>query len=416
MILKINDTMGHNIGDKLLRHITAIILQISEKYKNEYSDNDYIFTKITPARFGGDEYVVSFPYSEDFKLVENFTTELINSINKRIKIKGHEIKPSVSVGISSFPVDGENFMTLLKKADLAMYEAKKKNKNTYSIYNKSLGESATNKLKIESELFDALKNNELILHYQPKINLFNGEIDSYESLIRWNHPTKGLLYPGQFIDIAEESDLIYEITDWVIEQCLTDHLEYFHDKNIVLAINLSAKQFTTNLLSHKIFNLTSKKIDPSKFELEVTENILIDNIDQTINMLNIIKSKGFKCAIDDFGSGYSSFNYIKALPIDTLKLDKIFIDNIHDPKNRAIIKSITYLAHELNLNLVSEGIEKIEQLRYLLDIKCNYAQGFLISKGVSLDDLKTPEFKQQTNQISSYIRNYHQQKQDVKGA
>lgn len=403
---KINDTMGHNVGDKLLRHITDTIKKVSDEYKNSYSDYDYVFTKITPARFGGDEFVISFPYN-DFTIVEEFTKALLNRINTSIRIKGNEIKPSVSIGISKFPQDGENFMTLLKKSDLAMYKSKHGTKNTYTIYSSHMSDNAAYKFKTESELFDAIKNNQLVLYYQPKMNLQTGKICGFESLIRWNHPQRGLLLPGKFITIAEESDLIFEITNWVIDQCIKDYMRYFHDKDVILAMNLSAKQFNSNLLAHKIFNLTSKSLDTSKFEFEITESVLMGNIEQTISMLDIIKSKGFKCAIDDFGSGYSSFNYIKKFPIDTLKLDKAFIDNITTTKDRAIVKSVAYMAKELGLNLIIEGVEEKHQLDYIMDINCDQVQGFILSEALSLTEIASEKFKQKMSKISSYVQQYH---------
>lgn len=408
----INDTMGHDAGDELLQKITRKIQNLCNDFSKKYSDNDIILSNIVPSRFGGDEFVISVPYSENFEFIEDFTYHLLGEIRSPIFIKGRQLNISASIGISCYPNDGRNFIELLKKSDTAMYNSKIKNKNTFSIFNKDMGETAENRLTIESDLIDAIKNNEIDLYYQPKLNLNTAKISSYEVLIRWNHPGKGLIYPSEFINIAEETNIIFELTDYVINKCYDDYISYFKDKNKSLSINLSTKQFGTNILTCKLFS--NKDVNPKHFEFEITENILIDDFDKAKEVLDIIKQKGFKCSIDDFGSGYSSFNYIKNLPIDTIKIDKTFLQNITDDKDAAIIKTIVFMAKELKLNVVAEGVETKEQLDYLLSIGCHEVQGFLISKAVNLQSIAEGSFTTDINRVIKYIKRFHKNQQIIK--
>lgn len=410
----INDSLGHDAGDILLKNICNIIKKCANEFTYFQSVTECLLTEVITARFGGDEFIVCVPFKSDFSTVTNFVNFLQKNINMPIYLKGREIKPSGSIGVSCFPKDGDNLLDLIKRADTAMYKSKCK-KNTYTVFDKSMHNSALKRINIESELFNALKNNEIIIYYQPKICLYTGKIIGFESLARWHHPKKGLLLPDSFIGISEESDLILELTDYICEQCYKDYEEYFAPRNLGISINMSTRQFYYSLPSLSIFNNPNINASNLKIEFEITESILIDNFSKSLEMINLLKSKGFKCSLDDYGSSYSSLNYLILLPVDSIKIDKNFLAKIDNKSTTVILKSTISMINELGLCSIAEGIETKSQLEFLLQNNCKIGQGFLISKAISLEDIKQNKFTGDVKTIRDYILEYRTTKKQTSG-
>jgi EAL domain-containing protein (putative c-di-GMP-specific phosphodiesterase class I) len=235
----------------------------------------------------------------------------------------------------------------------------------------------------EKELFINLKKNNFILYYQPKLDLKTRKVVSYEALLRLQHPVLGFLQPESFIPLAEQSDLILELTDWVINQVVVDYQNFFYDIDVTISINLSAKQLTSDILNHKIFNNYN-----NSFEFEITESRLINNIQHVAEIISKLRAKGFKFALDDFGRGFASLDYLRCLPVDIIKLDKVFIKNIHNFKDRIILDYLIKMFHALNLTTVAEGVETTQQLSFLEKINCDIVQGYLISEPLALEKIK----------------------------
>lgn len=365
----INDTLGHTFGDIVLKHV-------SERLVNYMGKDDIVF------RHGGDEFIISLNDLTK-KEVEEVAQRILDKFTAPFVINNHKIFISPSLGISQYPKDGSNVETLIKSADLAMYFAKANGRNNYKFYNSTLSKINSKKMHIENGLRKALENNEFILHYQPQFNLTTGKVIGVEALIRWNHPKLGLVSPLEFISIAEETGLIVPIGKWVLETACKDTI-FWHQSgfpNINVAVNISVQQF-----KHKDFIKTIKqvlaesKLDPKYLELEITESIM-QNIEESSKILSELKTIGVKLSIDDFGTGYSSLSVLQHLPIDTLKIDKSFIDVLLDNLNTsAIVKTIIDMGSNLNLNVIAEGIENNQQAHYLKQNKCHLGQGFLFSK------------------------------------
>lgn len=370
----INDSLGHDAGDLLLK---AFAGRLSEGVR----DMD------TVARLGGDEFVVVLECLhsiEDIVLVAN---KLLTNLARPIDINGHDISTTVSMGISIFPDDGMDTDELLKNADVAMYKAKEAGKNNYQFYTKGMNATAVNYLLLENDLRRALEQEQLILHYQPQIDLYTGNLMGVEALVRWQHPVRGLISPAHFIPLAEETGLIVPIGEWVLREACRQQKRWLVAGKYVgkVAVNLSPRQFRQKNFPGKVETiLREAQLGPEHLELEITESCAMEHAGETINQLNQLNKMGLYLSIDDFGTGYSSLAYLQRFPIQKLKIDRSFVNDIHDDSNDATIaKTIIGLAHSMKLRVVAEGVETQYQAEWLRVQGCDQAQGFLYAKPMS---------------------------------
>ncbi|MFH2140186.1 MAG: EAL domain-containing protein [Pseudomonadota bacterium] len=368
---EINDTLGHSTGDMLL-------LQAKERLISCVRDTDTI------CRLGGDEFVIVLPDLHGLSAAQGIPAQILEKMRVPYSIDGHTLYSSCSIGISIYPADGEDMETLLKKADAAMYHAKKNGRNGYRFHTEQMNLEALERMHIQNHLRLALKNNEFTLHYQPQYELGSKRLIGIEALIRWNSAENGIVPPNKFIPIAEEGSLIIEIGNWVITESCRQIREWSNQgyMQVPIAINLSPAQFRHGDLVKRILEATRKfDISPSLLELELTESILLENTEKTIETLHELKNYGFKLSIDDFGTGYSSLMYLKNLPVDKLKIDQSFVRNCTvDASDAAIIKSIVSLGHSLSLRVIAEGVEMQSQFDFLHREACDEIQGFLLGK------------------------------------
>lgn len=364
---EVNDTLGHRKGDQLLKIVASNLERV-------VSDNDIV------ARFGGDEFMILLRnYKDNDTIVK--TAEAVTKIFKTNQSIGNQnFNVTASIGISIFPNDGEDSDTLIKNADIAMYQAKELGKNNYVFCSEQLKADVAFDLQLTSDLRKALENNEFVVHYQPQINLNTNKIEGVEALLRWNHPSRNLIPPGIFIPLAEKSDLINDIGEWVFsEACLLS--KKWQDlglPSIEIAINLSTIQIINPNLEVSFSEIIKKtKVDPKNLVLEITESVAIKETKYVVSVLNKLKSLGLSISVDDFGKEYSSLNRLKQLPIDQIKIDLQFIQGIEtNNKDQAIIKVIIKLAKSLGLSVLAEGIENNHQLQFLIENNCDYGQGY----------------------------------------
>ncbi|MED4040624.1 EAL domain-containing protein [Niallia taxi] len=374
---RINDTRGHSTGDIILKKV-ANTLSLSLKNK------DFV------ARLGGDEFVIILE-NANLQEVKQKANSILEAFNQPLIIKTEEFFVTPSIGISNYPADGKDQETLIKNADAAMYLAKENGKNNYQFYSHALEESGARKMMLEMELRKAIKKQELSLYYQPQFNILTGEIFGVEALLRWNHPKFGFVSPAEFIPIAEETNLIVPIGDWVIKQAAQQMRAWNKQgiNNIKMSINISARQFHCSDFAEIIGEHVDKYgLNTKMIELEITESTL-QNMDLSLEILHKLKAYGFNISIDDFGKGYSSLSYLKHLPIDTIKIDKTFVDDITDPVHKgSLVKAIIDMGHNMNFSVIAEGIEQKEQLEFLKQNNCVLGQGFYYSKPLPKEDIE----------------------------
>jgi diguanylate cyclase (GGDEF)-like protein/PAS domain S-box-containing protein len=371
---RINDTLGHHAGDQLL-------LIIAERLTSCVRNQD------TVARLGGDEFTILLNNVTDTDKIASIAKNILSILKEPVRLGKHEVIVSTSIGITLAPTDSYCSETLMKNADLALYMAKDNGRDGYYFFTEDLNIRANKLLETENELRNAIKNNEFHLHYQPQINLKTGDITSVEALIRWEHPIKGDIPPSEFISIAEETGLIVQIGEWVLRNACLEikRLTEITGKELRVAVNLSPRQFD----DPKLITIVSKALEdsglsPENLEIEVTEGMLMNDINVVIDQLTNIKSTGSTITIDDFGSGYSSFSYLKSLPVDILKIDQSFVYDIpEDLDAMEIASAVIAVAHKLNLKVVAEGVENIDQRDFLVINKCDFAQGYFFSKPIS---------------------------------
>lgn len=376
---KINDTLGHQYGDEFL-------ILISNELNSLFSNNSVV------SRFGGDEYLILLPDIKQYDEAADICSKIIDIFKRPFTIDHITNYVTASIGITMFPYDGNDVDIILKNADTAMYKAKENGRNQFCFFNQIMGDEVLKHRIIENELRDAIKNNELLIYYQPQIDINNNSIIGMEALIRWNNKKLGFIFPNEFIPIAEKTGMIIPIGTWVFQK-VCDQIKLWKDKNYkfdTVAVNISPLQLKQhNFLD--IFTNIIKNIDfPSNFiELEITENLLIDSLEDNIKKLNYLKNLGIKIALDDFGTGFSSLNYLRILPIDKLKIDKSFIDGIcSKTQEKLITEEIIQLSHKLNYRVVAEGTETEDQINILKHMKCDYAQGYYFSKPVSEETME----------------------------
>ena len=373
---EVNDTYGHQVGDKLLIEVTA-------KLKGIFREEDTI------ARLGGDEFTVILQNTQEVDIVK-ILNKVINTMKEKIDVDGIELNTTFSIGVSLFPRDGLTSDLLLRNADTAMYQAKDNGKNSYAFYNAHMTELAFKRIDLEKDIKRAIEYGEFEPYFQVKTDASNDTVVGVEALVRWNHPSKGLVPPDEFIPFAEEIGLISTIDNYMMRESMKIVLDW-QKKGInpgVLSLNLTTQQLDDDNFTQEVIDLvalTGYKYED--LELEILEGQVINNPQKVIVILEEIRKLGVKIAIDDFGTGYSSLSYLQRLPIDKLKIDRSFIMDIPNNKDdMAIVKTIISLADNLNLELVAEGVETQEQVDFLLEEGCNVLQGYFYSKPISADD------------------------------
>ncbi len=385
---KTNDSFGHSAGDKLLASVGKRLrryLRQSDTLSrpggtinlDKSNHSDYL------ARIGGDEFTFIIPDISDKKITTAIAKRILKLFSEPFKLMDREIFISASIGIAYYPDDGDDVETLLKNADLAMYKAKEMGKNTFRYYSSDMNKKAVERLRLETKLRYAIKNNEFQLYYQPQYNIDSDQMIGMEALIRWNDNEIGLVPPDDFIPMAEETGMIIEIGDWALYSACHQG-KIWHDmgfKHLSLAVNLSVRQFFDPSLLDKIkWVIDTTQFDPSCLELEITETAMMHDTDQAIVIMNELKAMGIKISLDDFGTGYSSLVHLKLFHVDTLKIDQVFIRNADlAGRDGAIISSMISMCHKLQIKAVAEGVESLESLRFLKDQNCHLAQGFFFS-------------------------------------
>ncbi|MBU3179743.1 sensor domain-containing protein [Clostridium psychrophilum] len=388
---EINDTSGHDYGDKLLKKVATLF-------------NKFIKEGNFVSRVGGDEFFVLMSNIEDYEQISILCDRLQSLLNCEINMDDTHVYTSASIGITVFPDDGDKTNILLKNADTAMYSAKYNGKCKYSFFNRTMSDVVVRHVEIEKGLRNAIKNNELEIYYQPQIDIINNKIKGFEALLRWNSAELGRIGPDEFIPVAEQSGLLIPMGDWIIETvCIQNNIwknkGYLYD---TIAINLSSIQLENHKFEKTLKKLiVETKINPKYVELEITESILMKDFDNNIKLLTDIRDLGVNIALDDFGTGYSSLSYLKQLPINTLKIDKSFIDNIvTNDREKAIVDGIIQLAQKIDLEVIAEGAESKEQIRLLHQMGCNQIQGYYFSKPLPANEIEEKFLK--TNWIESY--------------
>ena len=368
----INDSLGHSLGDELLK---AVARRLQECVRAED----------TVARLGGDEFLLLLQDIGNATAAAMAGRRVLNSLAEPFMIERHELFVSVSVGITLFPHDGEDTETLIKNADMAMYRAKDEGKRGLHLYSPALNNEVNRRLLMENNLRKGLTRGEFEVYYQPKVRLNDGQVTGMEALIRWHQPEVGMISPVEFIPLAEESGLILPIGEWVLrEAChFTKALHDAGQPDLSVAVNLSTRQllWQFDLVDMLEATLAESELPPQNLELEVTESVIMRNLEASIATMRRIRELGIRISLDDFGTGYSSLFYLKKLPIDTIKIDRAFVRDLpHNREDVAIIQGIISMARSLNLEVVAEGVETREQLDFLRQSHCHLMQGFLFSQ------------------------------------
>jgi diguanylate cyclase (GGDEF)-like protein len=373
----INDTLGHHAGDALLQQVAGRLIQCVRE-----SD--------TVARLGGDEFVLVLFERDGEGLSASAARRILHKLAQPYVLDGREFNITCSIGLSLYPVDGDDAETLLKHADAAMYRAKESGRNGFCFYTPEMHSEMMRRLTLESELRQALEHEQFELYYQPQVDLTCGEVAGLEALIRWRHPQHGLVSPAQFIGLAEETGLIVPIGEWVLHAACRQSRAWQQAglPAVPVAVNLSAKQFMLPDIDAVVGRaLAGSGLAPGLLELELTESLSMDCPERTIPIMRAFKSMGVQLAIDDFGTGYSNLTYLKHFPVDRLKLDKSFVNDIVDNRDdEAIARAVVDMAHCLRLNVLAEGVETIDQLWVLVNLGCRYVQGYLFSRPLPPDE------------------------------
>ncbi len=375
----INDTLGHEVGDRLLK-------QIAERFRKTLRRSDVV------ARIGGDEFVAGLFSIAKREHAAIAAQKLLSALDDPFLIDENELHIGASIGISVYPDDGNDTQTLLRYADLAMYRAKQAHQSGFMFYSQEMNQRSVDRLKIENGLRQALDHGELLLYYQPKVNIASGAIIGAEALLRWRHPERGMVAPDEFIPVAEETGLIVQIGDWVLEQACRQALAWQQAglPPFTIAVNVSARQMSPRL--PKVINsLLSRYGLPTEWlELELTESMLMHRADDVIELMKELHAMVITLSLDDFGTGFSSLSYLKRFPIDALKIDSSFVSGIpQDPGDRAIAGAIVTMAKQLGHKVIAEGVETEEQLSFLTNLGCDEIQGYLFSRPVPANEFET---------------------------
>ncbi|MGP0043217.1 MAG: putative bifunctional diguanylate cyclase/phosphodiesterase [Syntrophobacteraceae bacterium] len=383
---RINDTFGYKVGDLLLQGVAERIREGVRKGDKPARHVDSI------SRLGGDEFTILLPEISDIQDPAKVAKRLLEAVSRPIIIAGHEIFMTGSIGITVYPMDGQDPDTLLKNADAAMYSAKEQGRNNYQFYSEAMNASSFKRLSLENGLRKALDREEFVLHYQPMVDINSGRIVAMEALLRWNHPELGTVSPADFIPLAEETGLIISIGEWVLNTaCIYNKtLQEMGLPPKRIAVNISSVQFRSQILIETITRaLKISGLDAPWLEIELTESSIMKNMEASSDILRELKQMGLRVAIDDFGTGYSSLAYLKRFPLDILKIDRSFIRDIPgDPDNEAIATAIIAMAHSLNLEVIAEGVETENQLAFMRSHECDGVQGYFFSPALPGEQMK----------------------------
>jgi diguanylate cyclase (GGDEF)-like protein/PAS domain S-box-containing protein len=377
----INDTLGHTTGDQLLRIV-------GKRIKDSLADHPFIFKQ------SGDKFIIVLKDANRDE-ASNVCRRILNDLEAPFKIQNYDLFTSSSIGVSVYPEDGDTVEILLTLADYAMYQAKKQGKNNYKFYSSKELEGSMNPIRLEMDLHKAIQQDELILHYQPKVSLKTGKIVGVEALVRWNHPELGIISPGNFIPIAEETGLIIPIGEWVLYHACKQNKEWQQTGfKTTVSVNVSARQFTQSIFDETVSRiLRETELKPQFLEIEISDSMTA-NIERTITTLQNLKKLGVQISIDDFGTGFSSLNYLQKFPIDNLKIDQSLVHRMESNMNdKTIVTTIISMAHNLNLNVIAEGIQTKEQLIYLQQHLCDEGQGYLFTKPMTADKMLEAVFE-----------------------
>ena len=369
----INDTLGREVGDALLK-------EVSQRFRLALRDQDIV------ARLSGDEFAVGlFDINQHYE-ASMVANKLLSALGEPFLIDGHDLRVGASIGISVYPQDGNDAETLLRLADIAMYRAKHSGVaegESIAFYSQDMNKGMQERMRIESGLRQALGKGQLMLHYQPKYDISSGKIIGAEALVRWKHPERGLVPPAEFIPLAEATGLVVQVGEWVLEAACAQ-AQAWKEKGLPpvrLAVNVSAREFTSALPGRVMETLQRYGLEPSWLELEITESTLMHNIDRVIGIMDRLTAQGITLSLDDFGTGYSSLSYLKRFPIDTLKIDRSFTTGIPlDTNDCAIASTIISIAQQLKHKVIAEGVETVEQLAFLKSSGCDEVQGYLFSR------------------------------------
>ncbi len=375
----INDSLGHETGDRLLKHISA-------RLKNSVRSVD------TVAHPGGDEFVIVLNDIEKDEDVARLARKMLEDISRPYRVDGQELCISCSIGISIYPKDGADSQTLLKHAEAAMYQAKELGRGNFRFFTMAMNERAVNRLTMERHLRRALERNELLLHYQPQVDLSTGRMNGVEALLRWQSAELGRVSPGRFIPVAEDTGLIVPIGEWVLQTACRQGKEWQEAgyPEFSISVNLSARQFQDKEFTTVVERILRETgLDPRMLELEIVESMVMQDVTGSTGLLNKLRGLGIRLAMDDFGTGYSSLSYLKRFPFNRLKIDISFVKDITtDPESAAIAKTIIAMAHNLNLTAIAEGVETDGQLSYLRNHRCDEIQGFYFSRPLPSEGLE----------------------------
>lgn len=372
----INDTLGHHSGDR-------VIQQVVQRFRSCIHPDDLF------VRMGGDEFVIVVYHLRHHQQMAQMAQRLLDTLQAPLAFDGYEVFVTASIGISIYPGDGQDSTTLLRHADNALHYAKQRGKNSYAFFSERLHIATLDHLALENDLHRACASGELELYYQPQVDLLTGAIVGVEALVRWNHPRRGLLSPGNFIPLAEESGLIVPIGRWVLQQVCRQNVIWQQSgyPPIRISVNVSAAQFYQARFAHMVVSITEEsELDPRWLELEITESLMMHDSENVVNELTHLRALGITIALDDFGTGYSSLAYIQNLPIDVIKIDQSFVQAIDVPDSQStqasmnIIRVTTMLAHSFGLRVVAEGMETIQQYDHLRTAGCDVGQGYLFGR------------------------------------
>ena len=385
---RINDTLGHDIGD-------ALLIQVAERLEKRMQQNHFGTINGTKmhdcvARFGGDEFVILLSDIKGIDAVQFIAKMMQQSIAKYFDVNGHKIYITLSIGIVIFPEEGDNIECILKHADTAMHHAKTMGRNNYQLYSKQMTHKVEQRLLLEHKLHQALEHNELRLFYQPQIDVKTHKIVGAEALVRWQQRELGLIMPDTFIPLAEENGQIFKIGEWILEEACRQNKQWqtMGYKPIRIAVNLSGIQFMQDELNSIIENILKKtKLDPKYLELEITETVMMNNLDEVVIKIKKLTDMNIEISIDDFGTGYSSLSHLKKFPLKSLKIDKSFILDIpHNKDDMMITSAIISMAKNLGLNVIAEGVESKEHIHFLTEHQCDLMQGYYFSPPVPVNE------------------------------
>ncbi|TGB05116.1 sensor domain-containing protein [Halobacillus salinus] len=375
---QINDTLGYTFGDKLLQACAS-------RLKKTNGSTTFV------ARLGGDEFLVLQRYINSMEEAESHAQSMIDTFKQPVTIDGYDLFTTISVGLSYYPFQGTTVDELIKKADSAMYTVKETQRNSFMSYDTSMTEKFENMLSIETNLRKAIERDELQVHYQPQKSILTGKVVGMEALIRWHHPTRGVVSPSEFIPIAEKNGLIVEIGEWVMREACIQNKQWQDQGHppVIVGVNLSALQFHQKDIVQRVKRVLKETgLDPHYLELEITESMAMSNEEYIIKTLNDLRNLGVHVSIDDFGTGYSSLKYLSRFPVSKLKIDKAFI-NENQEQNQAIVKSIIHMSHSLNMKVIAEGVETAEQLAFLKAERCDEMQGYYYSRPLPPEELSS---------------------------